>query len=395
MLRRASILIAAFQWSSIVAAAFAEDPASVIPVDGPRFTARLMSLDDSGQLTFDSSGSGKTISLENLVRWGSPSESRRGSQLVMSHGAVVVVDDLRLENNQIFFESRLLGTASLPVEQLHGIIMRPPAAAQPRDALAWRITTTTGDDDRLLLINGDELTGTITALDSARITIDANVGTIDVATNRVAAVLLNSTFFEPHTTPAAGTWVGLSDGSRLLVDRVERAAETLTLTFSGGVSWQAPAGAIVWLQPIGTRVVYLSDLEAAGYRHISLLDLPWEYHRDRNVLGTALRSGTQRFQKGLGMHSACRLTYRLDEPFSRFEADLALDDVAGPLGSVVYRVYVGTKQRLVSGIIRAGDAPVPVSVDVRGGSSLSLLIEFGERGDVRDYANWLDARLVR
>ncbi len=392
---RPFILIVCAWFTSTVGVIFADDSAVVVPVDGTRFTARLTSIDTAGQLTLDTTDTRKTISLNNVVRWGTPSETQRGPLLVMRQGAVVVVDTLHLENNQISFESQLLGTRTLATEQLRGIILRPPSAAQLQDALLLRITTTSADDDRLLLINGDELTGTITTLDTSQITIDANVGAIEVSTNRVAAVLLSSTFFEPRPSQREGIWVGLADGSRLLADRAELNAETLTLTISGDALWQAPADAIVWLQPLGGRVVYLSDLEAAGYRHIPLLDLSWEYHRDRNVLGTALRSGKHRYQKGLGMHSACRLTYRLDGPFSRFEADLALDDAAGSQGSVVFRVYVDTEQRFASEIIRVGDPPVPVSVDVRNGRSLSLLVEFAERGDVQDYANWLDARLVR
>ncbi len=395
MIRRLLFLIVGSWLCSLAGFVLAGNPEMVVPVDGTRFAARLISLDGDGQLTLDRSGSPTTIRLSDLVRWGTPRDARGGSQLVMNQGAMLVVEELRLESSQITFESRSLGSGSMSPEQLRGIIFRPPSAVQLHDALVQHIAGTVADDDRLLLMNGDELAGTITALDMTRITIDANVGEIEVATNRVAAVLLSSTFVEPRPAPPASIWVGLSDGSRVLADRAELDAESLSIAMPGETPWKAPAEALVWLQPLAGRVVYLSDLEAAGYRHIPLLDLRWEYHRDRNVLGTALRSGTRRYQKGLGMHSACRLTYRLDEPFSRFEADLALDEVAGSLGSVVYRVYVGTEERYASDVIRAGDAPVPISVDVREGRSLSLLIEFAERGDVQDHANWLDARLVR
>ena len=41
-----------------------------------------------------------------------------------------------------------------------------------------------------------------------------------------------------------------------------------------------------------------------------------------------------------------------------------------------------------------GMSPVPVSVDLSGVRQLSLLVDFGERGDELDYADWLEARLV-
>jgi hypothetical protein len=39
--------------------------------------------------------------------------------------------------------------------------------------------------------------------------------------------------------------------------------------------------------------------------------------------------------------------------------------------------------------------PTPISVDVRGGKRLSLIVDFAERGDELDHADWLNARLVQ
>lgn len=373
---------------------FAAEPATVVPVDGAPFSASLISLDPAGQLTFDQAGSEKTLSLDDLVRWGTPPDPGDASLLVLRHGAVVAANNISLADSQLSFESSLLGACSIALDQVRGIILKLPASSELQDKLFQRVATNTSEGDRLLLINGDELSGTITALAVQDITINANVGEIGVAPSRAEAILFNSKLLDSSPPLSNSVWVGLKDGSRVLAHGVTLDDEGLTLSLSHDVAWKAPADSLVWLQPMGSRIVYLSDLHEAGYRHIPLLNLSWEYQRDRNVLGTALRSGDRRYQKGLGMHSACRLTYRLDEPFSRFDAELAVD-AASSQGSVVFRVYVGSEQRFASEVIRAGDPPLPISVDVSGGRSLSLLVEFAERGDVQDYADWLDARLVR
>ena len=97
---------------------------------------------------------------------------------------------------------------------------------------------------------------------------------------------------------------------------------------------------MVFLQPLGGRAVYLGDLRPAEFRHVPFLDLPWPYHADRNVTGGRLRSGGRLYLKGLGVHSSARLTYLLDEPYERFEAELGIDDSTDGGGSVRYRVYV-------------------------------------------------------
>ena len=117
--------------------------------------------------------------------------------LVMGQGAVVVAAQVALENSRVTFDSALLGEVTLPTENLRGMVLNPPASPALKDKLIQRIANHTGTTDQLLLVNGDELTGTITEINDLDITINANVGEIDVAKSRVDAVLLNCTFFDP------------------------------------------------------------------------------------------------------------------------------------------------------------------------------------------------------
>ena len=47
-----------------------------------------------------------------------------------------------------------------------------------------------------------------------------------------------------------------------------------------------------------------------------------------------------------------------------------------------------------SPIVRGGQPPLPISVDVSGAQRLALIVGFADRGDQLDYANWLNARLI-
>jgi hypothetical protein len=47
-----------------------------------------------------------------------------------------------------------------------------------------------------------------------------------------------------------------------------------------------------------------------------------------------------------------------------------------------------------SGIVRGGDRTLPVSVDVTGAKGLTLTVDYADRGDELDHADWLDARLI-
>jgi hypothetical protein len=144
-------------------------------------------------------------------------------------------------------------------------------------------------------------------------------------------------------------------------------------------------------------VTYLSDLKAADYHHEPFLNLRWpSYGTDRNATGGRLRCGGRLYLKGLGVHSAARLTYRLSEPYKRFEAELGIDDSTAGGGSVRFEVRVDGRQKYISErILRGGMTPVPVSVDLAGAQQLELIVDYADRADELDHADWLDARLVR
>ena len=48
-----------------------------------------------------------------------------------------------------------------------------------------------------------------------------------------------------------------------------------------------------------------------------------------------------------------------------------------------------------SNMVRGGESPQSVAVDLGGASGLTLTVDYADRGDELDYADWLDARLVR
>ena len=100
------------------------------------------------------------------------------------------------------------------------------------------------------------------------------------------------------------------------------------------------------------------------------------------------------------MHSPSRLTYELDQAYRRFDALVAIDDEANKQGSVVFRVFVDDgsgkwQERAASEVVRGGQPARAISVDLAGAKRISLLVDFADRGDELDHADWLNARLVR
>ncbi len=386
--------------------------ALAVPVDGEPFEARLTSVDARGNLFFNAAGKPRTLAAADLVTWGQLAELRKGPILVLADGGFLPAAVFTADKADLSVDSARLGTLKLPLGSLAGVVFRPPPHPAELDALLGRIAQQQGQTDRLILDNGDELAGLVEteSLGSNTLKIKGNLGPVPVAVRRVVAVVFNPALRQQpaadhgYMVPAGAAWIGLSDGARLLAARLQLEGDSLELTTLSGAKWKAAAEDLVFFMPRPAsgcrgRAVYLSDICPSEYRFLPYLETKWPYKTDRNVTGGQLRCGGRLYLKGLGVHSAAVLRYKLDRPWSRFQAEVGIDDSTGGRGSVGFRVFVdgkdGRKLKYTSPPIRGGMPPQAISIDLTGATQLDLVVDYGEAGDVMDHADWLGARLVK
>jgi hypothetical protein len=142
-------------------------------------------------------------------------------------------------------------------------------------------------------------------------------------------------------------------------------------------------------------VLYLSERKPVDARYVSFLGPSRPFRTDRTVDGHPFQLAGQTFDRGIGTQSRTLLAYRIEPGDRRFQALVGVDERAGPLGSVVFRVLVDGKPRYQSPPLTDRDAPKAIDLDLSGGKFLILATEFGDRGDVRDLADWIEARIIR
>jgi len=379
---------------SLAPGARGEGPVA-LPVQGEPFPARLTAVDADWGVSFATDGAARKLPAAGLVRWGAPAEVRRGPVLVTARGGLLVADVLRADPAEVVALADLFGKLTLPVGRLAGVVFGLPADRGRRDRLFLRVAGATGSTDRVLLDNGDEISGTIERLADGALRLRTDVGQVELAIDRIAAVIFNPDLRRLPGPEGLRAWVGLADGSRLVAPKLVLDDKSAVLAALGVEDLKTLPEDVVFIQPLGGQVVYLSDLEAAGYRYLPYLSLSWPYQRDRTVTGTRLRAAGQLHLKGLGLHSASRLSYDLAGGYRQLQAELAVDDSAGAGGSVQFRVYVDRELKYTSETLRGGAAPVPLRLDLPGAKRLDLIVDFADKAHVLDHADWLDARLVR
>jgi hypothetical protein len=412
-------------FSSAISASAAEQ--EVMPLEGKPFVGELVSIEANGSVAFRAQGSAiaatsplHTLQLDELVRWGHPHQPRSQIFVVLADGARIVTAaawsggaPIRMEKDAIVILTNTWGEVRLAKPLVRGVVFAQRSHPEEREELeqvvrvapaASTSQTGTGDtsNDLVLLTNKDRVMGKLTALSGGSLTLETAAGPVKLPLSRVEAVVFGAR--EAGSSPSSGPGpprfvVGTRDGSMVYANVITGNKDGLSIEANGLELAGGSLDDVTLLQSLGGRFTYLSDLEPDGYRHVPYLSIEWPYRRDRNVMGDPLSVGGKRYMKGIGMHSAARLTYRLDGNYRRFDAAVAIDDAAGKRGSATFGVYVlrdgAWAEAFASGTVRGGEAPLPVSVDLTGAQGITLTVDYADRGDELDRANWLDARLVK
>jgi hypothetical protein len=154
---------------------------------------------------------------------------------------------------------------------------------------------------------------------------------------------------------------------------------------------------VIALDWLGGCATYLSDLKPRTYQFRSYFEgMDWPYVKDGSAAETDIRLGGRLFDKGVGVHTSCRLTYALDKDIGWFEALVGMDDLVGKEGSARIQVLLDGKPQDLGwdGKLNGSDKPRFVRVSIKGAKELNLMTDFGDFGDVQGCVDWAEARLI-
>jgi alpha-galactosidase len=99
------------------------------------------------------------------------------------------------------------------------------------------------------------------------------------------------------------------------------------------------------------------------------------------------------YDAGVGTHAESRLRVNLDGNAIRFTAIVGVDDEVADKGSVVFEVRRDGRRAVRTRVLRGGDAPQELNVDLRGAKTMDLVVADAGDGNTYDHADWADARI--
>jgi hypothetical protein len=292
-------------------------------------------------------------------------------------------------------KSDVLGNLAIPLESVLGLLISTPADAETLEAWWDRVMAEPRTTEVVWLANGDRLTGGFLGLDERRLKFQVAGKPVDLERNGVVAIGFDPALAKYPRSAGDYLEVTLRDGTRLGLHNASLQDHLVTARTRFGRTIRFPLGELSRIHVRGSRIVYLTEREPIRAKYIPYVGPAREYRRDRTVRGGMFRLAGQNFDRGLGMQSRTILAYDLKPDDRRFQALVGVDERAGPLGSVVFRVLTDSQERFTSPPLSAVDPPRTVDIDLKGAKHLILIAEFGDRGDVRDLADWVEARLIR
>ncbi len=376
----------------------------VVLTGGERFAGQVVGFSDGAIQVATAASEPQTIAAGDWLRWRHPADVERRPTVYFGTRSMLVAKQdwtgkvpIVIAGDEVTVDNATFGKTRLRRSDVRCLLVeaaKEPATAQHllREALIAAAA------DRVWLVEGDLLTGRIIGFDGTHLELELAGQTLPVLAKRVAALA----FKRPSESTEAGNGgylVGLEDGSVVEAASMALADNHWSLRSSGGHDWKTSNGQhLCYLQSLASTINYLSDRDAIDFKHTPYFSGQWPLGRDQSLAGGRLKVGGQYYSKGLAMHSASRVVYQVPLAATKFCADIALDESAGSRGSAVYRVYrltdAGIEPAFESQVIRGEDSPQSIEVDVARAKAVVLVVDFADRGDELDRANWLDARFV-
>ncbi|MET8573135.1 sigma-70 family RNA polymerase sigma factor [Streptomyces sp. NPDC004783] len=119
-----------------------------------------------------------------------------------------------------------------------------------------------------------------------------------------------------------------------------------------------------------------------------LAESTWVWQR------SALSVDDRQYPHGVTVHGRSSVTIDLNRTCSSYDALVGVDDLTAKLGKVHFSVEADGVRLWNSGMIKGGDAPVPVHVDITGRETIRLVVEPHSPVDTMALADWVESRFT-
>lgn len=379
--------------------------ATVHTIEGKVLGGALMTLAIPGDVTVEHDGENSTISWNDLDRLelNVRGESVPGAwRLTLADGGVLFGRIAGGSESAVRVEHAILGALTIPFEHVHELERRA-TGGEPGDGVR---ASGSRDrvEDRLILVNGDVLKGSIARLTSEGVALVIGERERPVAWGAIRRVSL-----APLTTSTRPGMIGASprsdggpraqlqlvDGSTL-VARVAGLRDGLIQMDSGlGFVVAMPLEAVRTIESVGGRRAWLCVMPLNDSREIRFFDHSNPLDTSAQGRIEPIRLGGATHSRGLRFAGAGQRSWKLQDQFVLLRASLGMEDGTGPLADADVVIRVNGRPVVEHRGLRSGQPARSVEINLAGANELEIEIGFGRRGPVQDCVVLVNPALIR
>lgn len=406
--RRLSVAALALGLMLAAAASRAADDAPTVtgpvfealPIEGEPVSGRIEAIEADRITIAPAEGPPRDFPLTELVRVRREVPPNKGAE----EGRILFPDGDRLartiiigaNDTTIRAQSRALGGLTIPLDAALGLILQAPMTDEGLDRLQRQLRTEARTSEVARLANGDRVEGSFAGLDDRFVRLQGQgEKPLEFDREGVEAIGMDPALVSYPRPEGPYLEATLTDGTRLGLTGARLEKGILAATARFGADLRIPIDDVARLAPRTSAIDYLAERPIDAETYVPYFDSNRPVQLDANIEGRPFLLDGRTYDRGLGTESRTLLAYKLKPDDRRFQALVGVDDRAGPLGSVVFRVLVDGQERFASPALTFRDPPEAVDVDLEGAKLLILITEFGDRGDARDLADWVEARIIR
>jgi hypothetical protein len=367
----------------------------IVDLSGTEMVLSSLTIDATGKVRAKKDETVVDLDLRNIRSIsfvGREASLWKSPALFLAGGGVLLGKILEADARVARFDSPLIQEVAMPLAGIRGFRLSPATEEDP--TFRSRMETDGGEDSIFVMREGNLLRvpGAFRSLDAETLSLVWEDQEKTVPRSAVYGVVLSG-----GNAPGDGrsARILLTDGSRIEGEIRGMDKDHLLLRLPIGAEIVAWGAGVVRIDVLSDRLVFLSDREPEKVEEVPYFNTVWPYRKDRSLDGNPIRLGGKTYEKGLGVHSRCLLTYDLRGEFETFSAVIGIDDETRELGHVVFRVHADGETLFDSGDFAGSDEPRRITLDVRDRAKLVLEVDFGKDLDIGDHADWADAHLVR
>lgn len=388
-----------------VSSAARGQPVTAYPIEGKALKGALVSFAIPGDVVLEHGGEKSTISWNDLdrlalnVRGEAVTEAWR---LALADGGVLFGRIAGGSETAVRVEHAILGALTIPFEQVQ-VIERRSAAGEAGDG-----SRASGSrdrvEDRLILINGDVLKGSIARLTSEGVAIVSGERERLVAWGAIRRVILapmpssagpgmaGATSRDANETKAQ---FQLVDGSTLAARGATLRGASIQVDSGLGFVLAMPPDAIRTIESVGGRRAWLSDMPASDSREVRYFD--HSIPSDMAAFGRAepIRLDGAAHGRGLRFAGAGKRSWKLQGQFVLLRASLGMEDGTGPLADADVVIRVDGRPVIEHRGLRSGQPARSVEINLSGANELEIDVGFGRRGPVQDCVVLVNPALLK